>query len=247
MADWSAYPQTEFVHWPPDEKIIGVLGVNPMATADFYMRLCARPVVKEWEYPRIVIDSNPKIPSRGRCLDLGETDPVPFIKKGICGLVEQGADIIALPCNTAHIFYEKYAKDAPVEMPNIIEITARAAHGLKTLVLSTANIASSGLYTKALACNDGEAVYPDADGLKVVRSAIEAVKQKGYDQLAAGNLKELIGTYRVDCVILGCTELSVLFQREKDTDFWNRLGIKPVDSSQELADYCLDRALGKRE
>src|SRR4051812_28423752 len=99
-------PRSENVWWPDDERVLGVLGVAPAATADFFVKLTSLTHArKDWEHVRVLIDSNPKIPSRGRHLELGETDPSPYLREGIEALLAQGAALVALPCNTAHILY----------------------------------------------------------------------------------------------------------------------------------------------
>ncbi len=83
----SAYPMNDVYRWDPAEGVIGVLGVAPAATADFFRRITALiPARKDWEHVRVIIDSNPKLPSRGRHLELGETDPSPYLREGIRGL-----------------------------------------------------------------------------------------------------------------------------------------------------------------
>ena len=118
------YPMNKVVHWNKDEKIIGVIGVAPTATADFYSKLIRlTPAQKEWEHAHVLIDSNPKIPSRGRYFELGETDPTPFIRNSIERLCHMGATIIAIPCNTAHILYERYTYELPVMVIHMIKAT----------------------------------------------------------------------------------------------------------------------------
>lgn len=239
MDAWQDYPMSEAVNWPRDEKVIGVLGLAPLATVDFYQKLCALKVRKDWQYPRILIDSNPKIPSRGRFLELGETDPVPFIQKGIANLSAQGADIVAVPCNTAHILYAQYAKDSPVFLPNIIEITAAACRreqAKKILILASRLTIHHELYQKALSKNDVTCVSPDTDGQGLVSDAIEEVKQNHIQRETREALHKLIEKSQADTVILACTELPVILNTPPR-------GIRLIDSSMELARYCLKYAM----
>lgn len=242
MGNWDAYPQSDVVRWSPDEKIIGILGVAPLATADFFRCCCSRPVRKDWEHPRILIDSNPKIPSRGRCLELGETSPVPFLRASIGELAARGAQIIAVPCNTAHIFHAEYAADAPVPVPSIIDVTARAAIKAGTssvLVLASRHVVQARLYDRAFAGESVSVHYPDAAGQQLVSEAIEAVKQTGGNRKVAGDLQSLVRESGAEAVILACTELPQLFSQEDAAT----LAIQRIDSNQALADYCLDWAL----
>lgn len=90
---WNSWPMNDAVFWPKSEGVIGVLGVNPKATATFLKHLTAPEYPKEWIHPRILVDLNPKIPSRGRHLELGETSPASYIKEGILGLLKAGASL----------------------------------------------------------------------------------------------------------------------------------------------------------
>lgn len=242
MANWNEYPQNEEVRWPRDEKIIGVLGVAPVATADFYQRLCAVPARKDWEHPRVIIDSNPKIPSRGRYLDLGETDPVPFMIRSISDLMRQGAEIIAVPCNTAHILYERYsAPFVDVIIPSIIEITADACLSSRSaLVLASRNVVRHGLYDRALRSRGIQAIFPDEAGQTLTGRCIEAAKQCAGKDALKKDMAALIRQSGADCVILGCTELPVLLA---GADLGH---VSLLDSSQALASRCLELAQPSR-
>lgn len=238
--NWDAYPMSKAVNWPQDEKIIGVLGVAPLATADFFQKLCAIRVEKDWQHPRVIIDSNPKIPSRGRHLELGETDPVPYIREGIMNLVGQGAQIIALPCNTAHILRDKYARGFDVPIPDMIAITADAcalAGMRKPMVLASRLVIENGLYQRALKQRGMEAIIPDSAGQRVVGECIEAVKQHGYDADLARELHAIATASTADGIILGCTELPILFAGNKQ-----RADVPIIDSARCLARHCLEFA-----
>lgn len=239
MGAWRDYPMSEAVHWPREEKIIGVLGLAPLATADFYQKLCAIKVRKDWQYPRVILDSNPKIPSRGRFLELGETNPVPFMRKGIANLAAQGADIVAVPCNTAHILYSQYAKDSPVFLPNIIEITARACLrevARKILILASKLTIRHELYQKALSKHAVTCIILHAEEQTLVSQAIEEVKQNHIREETRAALLRLIEKSQADTVILACTELPVILNTPLH-------GVRLIDSSMELAQYCLKFAM----
>lgn len=243
---WSSYPMNDVVSWPKEEKIIGIVGVAPLATADFFHKLSSRCVKKDWQHPRVLIDSNPKIPSRGRWLELKETDPVPFIVEAIVSLVKAGASIIALPCNTAHILYPRYRalvdKQVHTNIPDMISITAQAAAAsLKerqspqqrsALILASRQVITNEIYTNALSSvNINTTVHQNQD---LVSACIEAVKQGQELQHWRERLLCYVAeqSQNVGVVIVGCTELSVLL-RPEDFD-----GIELIDSNQALADYC---------
>ena len=226
------------VSWPRDQGVIGVLGVAPMATADFFMKLADRPVHKDWDHARVFIDSNPKIPSRGRFLELGETDPVPYLREGITGLLNLGATVVAIPCNTAHIFYERYSAGFDSCIPNMIDLVAEKAkaHNLVSpLVLASKATINHELYTRAFHKLGIQSIdFPD-QGL--VSQAIEMVKQNRHDSEICERIKRAVASFDgVDSVVLGCTELGMVVPQIESLFL--------LDSNKILADFCVDYIMG---
>ena len=225
------------------EGIVGVVGLAPVATADFYAKLVAcTPATKDWHHLRVLIDSNPKIPSRGRHLELGEADPSPSIRETIAQLAAAGATVIAVPCNTAHVLYDRYASGAPADTPNLPELTARAlaarmrAPG-EVVVFASRLTAAHALYEAAFAPH-GRTVRDGSRLQDEVSALIEQVKQS-FDLPAARArfariLRETTGAAGI---VLGCTELSVIADPAD-------AGAPLVDSNLALAEYCRDHCRG---
>lgn len=204
------------VDWPSEEGTLGVVGVAPWATLDFLRAFYARvKATKDWHYPRVIADVNTKLPSRGRHLELGEADPSPLIAETIAELVAQGASVVVVPCNTAHLLHERWAKAAGAQLPHIVEETARALSrcGVRRAVALTSRaLRSAGLYERFLREQGVDPIALDDRMASVVAQAIESVKRQGtidaqlLRQLAAG-LGDL-ARRGVDGVALGCTELA---------------------------------------
>jgi len=230
----------EIVRWDPREGIIGVVGVAPAATVDFYRKLVEMtPAKKDWEHVRVLIDSNPKIPSRGRHLELGETDPSPYIRESIIQLYRAGSTVIAVPCNTAHILYERYAVDLPpVELPHMITVTvdelmrAVGTPPRRVAVFASRLTTRHNLYGDALALHGGTLL--DTSGTQEeVSSLIEEVKQgrpllKCHDRM----LRVLAQYPSADAVVVGCTELSLLLDQV-------HCRVPLIDSNVAMARACL--------
>lgn len=206
------------VDWPRDEGVIGVVGVAPWATLDFLRALYAQvPAERDWHYPRVIADINTKLPSRGRHLELGETDPSPFIAATIRELAAQGATVVVVPCNTAHVLYGRWSAEAQVALPNIVDETVAdiAAQGARRVAsLVSPSLRRHDVYGAALRRAGLESVDPGEAGAALVAQAIEDVKRSG----AVGAplrarlellLQSLAGD-GVDGVVLGCTELAGL-------------------------------------
>lgn len=227
------------VHWNLHEKIIGVVGVAPSATVDFYSKLVnITPAKKDWEHVRVVIDSNPKIPSRGRYIELNEADPVPGIRQSIEELMTMGAQIIAIPCNTAHILFDRYSKNFAVHIPNIIEETVKYLHRVcekrtrKILVLASKLTQEYRLYGKFIEPLGGE-VIDVSKYQPQISLLIEKVKQ-GYPLAPLKKqMCDILSVYHkyAEACVIGCTELSLLLPKNSQ--------IPIIDSNLALAHACL--------
>jgi aspartate racemase len=194
------------------------------------------------EHLRVLIDSNPKIPSRGRHLELGETDPSPYLREAIEGLLAQGAALVAVPCNTAHILYERYAGSLAARVPHMIESTidalvARTARPERVAVFSSRQVALHGLYRRALERRGGTQLDTSADQ-EEISALIEAVKQGQPLAHCRERMRRLVSRYPgAGAYVLGCTELSLLLGP-------NDAAAPVIDSNLALAEECFRRARG---
>jgi aspartate racemase len=240
MPPRTPYPMNDVYRWDPAEGVIGVLGVAPLATLDFYRRLTLLTTVrKDWEHVRVLIDSNPKLPSRGRHLQLGETDPSPFIRDGIDGLLAQGAVVVAVPCNTAHILYERYARGIGDVVPNMVALTVaelcqRGTLPQRVAVLGSRYTLESDLYGQLLRAA-GHQMIGTAQWQAEISALIEHVKQGGDLQEGTGRLHAILAALQQDgasAFIVACTELSALCPNALT-------GTLVLDASDVLARHCL--------
>jgi aspartate racemase len=234
-------PPGGVVDWPENEGVLGVVGVAPWATIEFckvfYSQIEA---TKDWHYPRVITDINTKIPSRGRHLQLGEADPSPAIAASIAELYGQGATVVVVPCNTAHLLYDRWAGGAAVPVPNIVIETldvAFATGAKKVCSLTSEALAKRGLYSRWAEAKGMQCFEPSTDEQRLVSVMIEEVKIHG--QVGAPSLAQLdafavrLIDNAVDAVLIGCTELSILSERISLT------GVNVVDSNHALANAAL--------
>lgn len=209
-------PVDDAVNWPADEGAIGVVGVAPWATIDFLKALYAQVAAeKDWHYPRVLCDINTKLPSRGRYLELGERDPSPFIAETIAELARQGATLVVVPCNTAHILYPDWAAEAPVAVPSIVD-AAVAAVGVAALVavFASCSVYQHGLYECALQASGRDMVALERGQIDLIGAVIATVKTAGQVPQAlleqVESLLQSLASRGVEALILGCTELTDL-------------------------------------
>jgi len=202
------------------EKIIGILGgMGSYATVYTFKKILDRiDAKKEWDYPRIIIDNNPKLPSRVRAILYNEHKKE--IIDGMCDsikkLTEYGADIIFVPCNTAHYFID----DVKYKLPHVNILNMLAAVGEKCWsagyqkvgVLASEGSIVTGIYGKYIKDKDMSILYPPESKFKNIREIIEDVKQnKNLEKTKIALVSEINSFNNPDCVILGCTEFSVVW------------------------------------
>ena len=199
------------------EKIIGVLGgLGPWATLDLFEKILRlTPAQRDQDHLRIIIDNNPKIPDRQSAILGDGEDPTPALVATARNLEAAGADLIVIPCNTAHAFYPAIAAAVAIPVLHIMEEVASAARtavpGLTQAgVLATRGAIASQLYDRAFARIGVEVLAPDARGQEIVNRAIYGVKA-GRTGLEV--TRELVQVVRhlveagVQAIVLGCTEL----------------------------------------
>jgi aspartate racemase len=218
--------------------------MGPAATADFYAKLVhATPAVTDQEHLRVVIWSDPTIPDRTRALLDGGEDPTPAMVVAAQALAAMGAEIIAVPCNTAHAFLPQVQHHVDVPFLDMIEETAahiaRAHPSARVAgLLSTDGTQRAGLYQAVLGERHVEVVAPAPDSQREVMRAIELVKSGAGRQRAAGAAVvaaagELVAA-GAQLVIAGCTEIPLLLDE-------GQLAVPLVDPAQVLAEAVVCR------
>ena len=230
------------------EKTLGVLGgVGPLATvyfADLIVKMT--PASCDQDHIRTIVSNNPKIPDRtDYILDRTKPDPLPAMVADAKMLASLGCDMIAIPCNTAHFFYDEIQKNVGVRVLNIIEETLKFAHRTlphlkKVGVLATSGTLYSNVYPHVAGRFGIECVYPnEADAGTIMRIIYDEVKAgKPADKDAFFAVVERMKAAGCDAVILGCTELSAIYYE---------LGIRRpdiLDSMTALAAACVTEIKG---
>jgi aspartate racemase len=137
------------------DKIIGILGgMGPEATIDLFARIVKHThAKKDDDHLRIIIDNNPKMPSRQDAILKGGESPVPAMRETARNLERAGADFIIIGANTPHYFYDEIRNAVRIPFLHIIEEaakeTVKAVPGVRKVgVLATSAAMKTGLYQK---------------------------------------------------------------------------------------------------
>ncbi|OAJ60839.1 aspartate racemase [Paraburkholderia ginsengiterrae] len=235
---------------------VGVLGgVGPAATVDFMAKLVRNtPAVCDQDHLKIMVEQNPQIPDRAAALLGNGDDPTLALYAACRTLEEGGADLIAMPCNTAHAFVDRIQPSLGIPIVNMLTCTAdyllKTFAGLREVgVLATSGTLASGVYEQALEARGFVQVAPDEPAQARLMNAIYGPKgaKAGFttgeccDDLAAA-IDDLVAQ-GVRVIVLGCTELPLLL-RDATLARAGGLVVRLVDPTEVLARRCVAYALG---
>jgi aspartate racemase len=222
------------------EKILGVLGgMGPLASAHFMTRLTLlTPAQTDQEHVPTVLWSDPRVPDRTRARS-GGPDPLPALLRGIRGLVSAGCGAIAIPCNTAHGWFDAMVAEAGVPVLHIVDAAANriadvAAPGEIVGVMGTQATLDMRLYQDRLEKRGWVTITPDADEMaRLVSPAIAAVKANRVTEAYAplAEMATLLAARGASAVVLGCTEIPLGMKAGP----YASLGVPLIDSIDTLA------------
>lgn len=198
-------------------RVVGIIGgMGPEATLDLMRRVLAKtPAHDDQDHIHLIVESNPKIPSRIAHLIEGTgADPTPELIRIAVNLQRAGAEALAIPCNTAHAYAHSIRRAVSIPLLDMVQLTVdRIAGSGRTarvgLLASTAVLATE-LYAKAFSAYGIAVVHPAAQA--EVMSLIKAVKRgdTGLQTQAALARIALDLAGQTDVLLIGCSELSVI-------------------------------------
>jgi aspartate racemase len=190
--------------------------MGPLASAEFMRRLTLlTPAERDQDHIPAVLWSDPRVPDRTAARLGGGADPLPALLRGIRGLEAAGCGAIAIPCNTAHGWFE--GMQAATTLP-ILHIVDAAAAELARLglrrgrigVMGTAATLAMRLYQQRLEHRGYECLVPtEAEMARLVTPGIAEVKAnrvaEAYAPLAEA--ARALAARGAQAVVLGCTEI----------------------------------------
>ncbi|AQQ52467.1 cysteate racemase [Planococcus lenghuensis] len=223
------------------KKTLGIIGgVGPLATMYLGESVVRRTLAsKDQEHIPMLISNNPHIPDRTAYI-LGESaeNPVPVMIRDALKLVGMGAEVLAMPCNTAHSFYEQLQEALPVPLLHMVNETANEAKregATRTGILATDGTLKTRVYQKACAEAGLMPIVPRADIQELVMSVIYKNVKAG-EPVNAENWQKIDAYMRgagCEKVLLGCTELSIVYKELALSDRY-------IDSSVVLAERAIE-------
>ena len=199
-------------------SLLGILGgLGPMSGIYFCEMLTRHTYAKkDSDHLNFILSSRADTPDRSSFI-LGQSseDPTPRMRSEAKRLEAAGAELLVIPCNTAHYFYSKVAEAVDIPILNIIEETAKlcAIEKIKKVgVLATKGTMASGAYKDIFNSYGIEiAELTDSEQDFITETIFERIKSGIEPDIERfSSLCEELLSERCERVILGCTELSLI-------------------------------------
>lgn len=189
-------------------RVLGVLGgMGPAATLDFLGKVQAYTrAEKDQDHIRVLADINPQVPDRN--VPGGAAGPVLAEMAG--ALAGAGAEVLAMPCNTAHAYADLIVRASGLPLIDMIGTAAQAA--AETGARRVGVLGTKGalrLYREYLAARGLGLITLTPEEQEGFMSLVYRIKAGERGEAARAEMRGLTQTLigqGAECVVAGCTE-----------------------------------------
>lgn len=227
---------------------IGILGgMGPQASAKLYEMLIGGtklylPNAVDDDYPEIVLLN---VPVPNFISNKNELSVVRQMLLDKTKLLEiAGCTVNAIACNTAHILLPELQASTKVQflsIPNIVASKIQSTGFKRVGLLATSTTIKSSLYSDALE-KIADLVLPNRELISKVETYIYKQLNSSLTSSDRDQFHELVEQFihdeNLDAVILGCTELPLVYGDRKDPKIIDSLSLL---SGELLASYFGER------
>ena len=234
-------------------KTLGIIGgIGPESTIEYYRRIHAlyRQRIPDGSAPSIIINSidNKKLLDLATRADLSGL--AGYLTTEVEKLARAGAAFGLLAANTPHLVFDFVAQHSSIPLISIVAATCAAAktRGLTRLgLLGTRFTMESSFYRDALSDKQIELVVPNQEEQawvhdKYMQELLKGIILPQTRERLLAIVKALKERSRIDGVILGGTELSLILRDE------TLFGVQVLDTTQIHAEAAVARLIsGSRD
>ena len=214
---------------------IGIIGgMGPQASAQLLELLVQRapahmPITDDSDFPEIVVVSVPVpnfVESKQNIQKARDIviSCLPILEKAGCG-------VAGIACNTAHVFLpvvQRRTNISFLSMPKLVGEHIARQRWRRVGLLATPNTLRSRLYDEALP-KDVELVRPRRELAVAAEKLIFRMLGGQSSPSDKNRLRKIVGDFKetahLDAVILGCTELPLIFGETDDSTIIDTLSI----------------------
>lgn len=188
--------------------------MGPLASAEFVRAVTlATPAERDQDHVPLVLWSDPRVPDRTAAARDGGEDPLPALLRGLRGLEAAGCSVCAIPCNSAHLWFDAMQGATPMRLLHIVDaardaLRAMGVGGGRIGLMGTRATLASRLYPTRLPEHD--VIEPsEAEMAEFVTPGIALVKanrvREAYEPFAEAASR--LAARGARAVVLGCTEI----------------------------------------
>jgi len=200
-------------------RLLGVLGgMGPAAGAEFLRLLTIlSPATRDQDHVPVILLSDPQVPDRTEALLRHGEDPTPRLRENLLKLVSWGADLLAVPCNTAHVFIDRFAEELPVRLVHIVEETlaeAAAKNPAGGWLVATEGTLGSRIYQNRALARGFNLLLPSPAEQAAVNEIIRLVKANRLGEAGKSfrSLAETLWGKSEVPILTACTETPLAYQ-----------------------------------
>lgn len=222
-------------------RIPGILGgMGPESTVKFIHDIVnATEAQRDQDHIPLLLYMATQVPDRVEAFLGKGPSPVDSLFEGICSLKSSGADFIAIPCNSAHLWFDELVARTGAQILNMIDLALSEIHtGYRVGIIGTTLTVKSRLYENPLSERGIEVVLPEDQDF--VMEQIRGIKA-GKTSMARNNIQEiadqLVGLGATH-ILYACTEISFAVDR-KD------ISVPAIDPMMIMARKCVELAGGR--
>lgn len=216
------------------KKTIGILGgMGPAAAVHMFdLIIKLTKAETDQEHIPVIIVSNPEVPDRTEAILSGGPSPLPLLVEGAKKLENAGADLIVMPCNTAHYFYDEIITHINIPFIHLqgeaIRYIKREKKDLNRFgLLATTGTIETGLYQGLFDGAGLGLITPVPENREKIMESIYGEKglKAGYEEEPHRLLLDVIDHLKArgaEAIIAGCSEISFALEAEE-------LGLPVID------------------
>lgn len=229
------------------KKVIGIIGgLGPEATLElFRLILIHTPAKVDQDHIHIFIDNNTDIPDPNDAVMVpGTPDSAPQLCHSAQILEQSGADLLILPCNTAHIFLDPIQKAVKIPILSIVDAAIQELIQEKPDIhcvglLASPAVVHKRLYAQPLAKRNISTLDLIEEERTLLHEVIFSIKAGIKDEQVKNRLKQLANRLIQDgaeAIILACTELPLVLHP-------GDLPVPMINTTEALAKSAVRQAL----
>lgn len=204
-------------------KKLGLIGgMGPESTVIYYHDIVYGVQSKMGEncFPNLTIESLNVFDVINMCDKKEYEELIKYLMMAINNLRASGADFIALSANTPHIVFDELKKRSSIPLVSIIDATcneAKRRNISKVGLLGTIFTMEGEFFKKPFVNNNIEVVVPTDEEKKFINQKILQELEQGIvkNETLSSFMKivqRMKDEHGIQAVILGCTELPLLFK-----------------------------------